>query len=221
MFGAFLLVDVGFFSANLVKIVEGGWFSARVRARGVRADVDVEARPRALSRAHRRRLDSAAGLRAKRIAGMHDRSRDRRLHDRQPDVVPHALLHSIKHYKSLHERVVLLTAITLDVPHVPPAQRVTVESINAQFHKVKVFFGFMDEPDLPDVLEWCAEQGLRLDLMDTSFFLGARRWSRPWARHGAVAREAVRRDVPQRGQHGELFNLPPNRVVELGSQVAL
>src|SRR5262249_16370503 len=71
-----------------------------------------------------------------------------------PDAVPHALLHSMKHYKSLHERVVLLNASTLDVPHVPPSQRVAVDAINTQFYRIRIFFGFMDEPDLPEALEW-------------------------------------------------------------------
>ena len=196
--------------------------SAGVRPWRLRADVDLEARPRAAPPAHRRRLDSAAGFRAKRVVGMHDGPRYRRLHDRNPDVVPHALLHSLKHYKSLHERVVLLTAVTLDVPHVPPAQHVAVESINAQFHKVKVFFGFMDDPDLPDVLEWCAEQGLRLDMMDTSFFLGRETLVPTVGADMALWREklfvAMYRNA---GSVANYFNLPPNRVVELGSQVAL
>ena len=139
-----------------------------------------------------------------------------------PDAVPHALLHSLKHYKSLHERVVLLTAVTLDVPRVPPGQHVAVESINAQFHKVKVYFGFMDEPDLPDVLEWCAEQGLRLDMMETSFFLGRETLVPSIGADMALWREkifvAMYRNA---GSIANYFNLPPNRVVELGSQVVL
>ena len=105
--------------------------------------------------------------------------------------------------------MVLLNAVTLDVPHVPAAQRVVVETINAQFRKVKVFFGFMDTPDLPRALEWCAEQGLRLDMMDTSFFLG-RETLIPKLRSdmALLAREAVRLDVPQRRRRGVLFHAP-------------
>ncbi len=139
-----------------------------------------------------------------------------------PDAVPHALLHSLKHYKSLHERVVLLTAVTLDVPHVPPTQRVAVENINAQFHKVKVFYGFMDSPDLPETLEWCAEQGLRLDAMDTSFFLGRETLIPKLNSAMALWRErlfvAMYRNA---GSVANYFSLPPNRVVELGSQIVL
>ena len=135
---------------------------------------------------------------------------------------PHALLHSLKHYKCLHERVVVLTAITLDVPRVPPSQRVAVEAINAQFWRVKVYFGFMDEPELPEVLEWCAEQGLRLDLMDTSFFLGRETLVPKLGAEMALWREklfvAMYRNA---GSIANYFRLPPNRVVELGSQIVL
>ena len=139
-----------------------------------------------------------------------------------PDSVPHALLHSIKHYKSLHERVVLLTAVTLDVPHVPATQRVAVESINAQFHTVKVFYGFMDDPDLPETLEWCAEQGLRLDAMDTSFFLGRETLIPKPGSAMAFWRERLFVAMYRNGGSvANYFRLPPNRVVELGSQIVL
>jgi KUP system potassium uptake protein len=80
----------------------------------------------------------------------------------------------------------------------------------------------MDEPDLPEVLEWCAEQGLRIDLMDTSFFLGTRNAGADVGADMALWREklfvAMYRNA---GSVANYFNLPPNRVVELGSQVAL
>jgi KUP system potassium uptake protein len=117
---------------------------------------------------------------------------------------------------------VLLTAVTLDVPHVRPTERVAVESIDAQFHKVKVFFGFMDGTDLPEALEWCAEQGLRFDMMDTSFFLGRETLIPRLGSEMALWREklfiAMYRNA---GSVASYFRLPPNRVVELGSQIVL
>jgi len=222
LFGAFLVVDVGFFSANVVKIVEGGWFPL---AFGLGVFVLMSTWKRGRELLHQRiAADSiplpdfvqSASFGCMTVPGTAV------FMTANPDVVPHALLHSLKHYKSLHERVVLLTAVTLDVPHVPPAQHVTVESINAQIHKVKVFFGFMDEPDLPDVLEWCAEQGLRLDMMDTSFFLGRETLVPTVGADMALWREKVFVAMYRNaGTVANYFNLPPNRVVELGSQVAL
>jgi KUP system potassium uptake protein len=221
LFGAFLAVDLGFFSANIVKIVEGGWFPL---AFGLGVFVLMSTWKRGRELLYRRvSADSiplqdfvqSAALGCTNVPGTAI------FMTANPDAVPHALLHSLKHYKSLHERVVLLTAITLDVPHVPAGQHVVVEPINAQFYKVKVFFGFMDEPDLPEVLEWCAEQGLRLDLMDTSFFLGRETLVPTVGAEMPLWREklfvAMYRNA---GSVANYFKLPPNRVVELGSQVA-
>jgi KUP system potassium uptake protein len=105
---------------------------------------------------------------------------------------------------------------------VPEAQRVGVETINAQFRKIKVFFGFMDTPDLPRALEWCGEQGLRLDPMDTSFFLGRETLIPKLGSDMAYWREKVFVSMFRNaGDAATYFMLPPNRVVELGSQVVL
>jgi len=222
LFGFFLLVDVGFFCANVVKIVEGGWFPLAFGL-GVFVLMSTWKRGRELLQ-RRISADSiplpdfvrSAALGCANVPGTAI------FMTANLDVVPHALLHSLKHYKSLHERVVLLTAVTLDVPHVPPSQRVAVDAINPQFFKVRMFFGFMDDPDLPEVLEWCAEQGLRLDPMDTSFFLGRETLVPTVGADMALWREklfvAMYRNA---GSIASYFNLPPNRVVELGSQVAL
>ena len=222
LFGAFLLVDVGFFSANIVKIVEGGWFPL---AFGLCVFVLMSTWKLGRELLYRRiEADSiplpdfvtSASLGCTTVPGTAV------FMTANPDTVPHALLHSMKHYKSLHERVVILTAVTLDVPHVPPTQRVAVESINAQFHKIKVFYGFMDDPDLTETLDWCAEQGLRLDLMDTSFFLGRETLIPQLSSEMALWRErlfvAMYRNA---GSVASYFSLPPNRVVELGSQIVL
>ena len=116
----------------------------------------------------------------------------------------------------------LLNVVTLDVPHVPPSQRVAVDAINAQFHKVRVFFGFMDTPDLPEALEWCAEQGLRLDMMDTSFFLGRETLIPKIDSEMAFWRERLFIAMVRNARSAaDYFGLPSNRVVELGAQVVL
>ena len=222
LFGAFLLIDLAFFSANLVKIVEGGWFPLAFAllvflfmSTWKRGRILLEARLEADSIPLPAFVQSAS-LECSQVPGTAV------FMTSNPRAVPHALLHSMKHYKSLHQRVALLTALTLDVPHVPLGQRVAVEQINAQFYRVKVFFGFMDTPDLPEALEWCAEQGLRIDMMDTSFFLGRETLIPKIESDMALWREklfiAMYRNA---GDVAAYFGLPPNRVVELGSQVVL
>jgi KUP system potassium uptake protein len=222
LFGAFLLVDATFFGANLVKIIDGGWFplvfgitvfvlmSTWKRGRGLlhtRMEADAIPLPEFVK---------AAALDCAKVPGTAI------FMTADVATVPHALLHSLKHYKSLHERVILLTAVTLDVPHVPHSQRAVVESINAQFYTVKMFFGFMDEPDLPEALEWCAEQGLRIDMMDTSFFVGRETLIPKLGSEMAYWREKVFVTMYRNASSVvAYFRLPPNRVVELGSQIVL
>jgi KUP system potassium uptake protein len=222
LFGAFLLIDLAFFSANILKVSEGGWFPL-VFGLGVFTLMSTWKRGRQLLQS-RLEADSipldafiaSASLGCTTVPGTAV------FMTTNLDSVPHALLHSLKHYKSLHSQVILLNAVTLDVPHVPEAQRVVVESINAQFRKVKVFFGFMDTPDLPRALEWCGEQGLDLDAMDTSFFLGRESLIPKLRSDMAFWREKLFVSMFRNaGDAATWFMLPPNRVVELGSQVVL
>ena len=222
LFGLFLLIDLAFFSANLLKFSEGGWFPL-VFGLCVFTLMSTWKRGRQLLHS-RLETDSlpldafitSASLGCATVPGTAV------FMTTNLNTVPHALLHSLKHYKSLHTQVVLLNAVTLDVPHVPEAQRVVVEPINAQFRKVKVFFGFMDTPDLPRALEWCSEQGLQLEAMDTSFFLGRETLIPKLRSDMAYWREKLFVSMFRNaGDAATYFMLPPNRVVELGSQVVL
>jgi KUP system potassium uptake protein len=222
LFGAFLLIDLAFFSANVLKVSEGGWFPLAFGL-GVFTLMSTWKRGRQLLQS---RLDTdsipldafitSASLGCTTVPGTAV------FMTANLDSVPHALLHSLKHYKSLHSQVILLNAVTLDVPHVPEAQRVVVEPINSQFRKIKVFFGFMDTPDLPRALEWCGEQGLNVDAMDTSFFLGRETLIPKLRSDMAYWREKLFVSMFRNaGDAATYFMLPPNRVVELGSQVVL
>ncbi len=222
LFGAFLVVDATFFGANLVKIVDGGWFPLVF---GITVFVLMSTWKRGRSLLESRiASDSlplpefvrAATLDCGKVPGTAI------FLTANVDAVPHALLHSLKHYKSLHERVIVMTAVTLDVPHVPPSQRAAIESLNAQFHTVKLFFGFMDEPDLPDALERCAQKGLRIDMMDTSFFVGRETLIPKLGSEMAYWREKLFVTMYRNASSAvTYFRLPPNRVVELGSQIVL
>ena len=222
LFGAFLIVDLGFLSANALKISEGGWFPLAFGV-GVFTLMSTWKRGRALLQSRLEKdsipmdvfIDSAS-LGCARVPGTAVYMTT------NLDSVPHPLLHSLKHYKSLHENVVLLNVTTLDVPYVPESQRVVVETVNPQFRKVRVFFGFMDTPDLPRALEWCDEQGLCLDAMDTSYFLSRETLIPKLESDMAFWREKLFVSMFRNaGDAATYFGLPPNRVVELGSQVVL
>ncbi|WP_374601209.1 potassium transporter Kup [Niveibacterium sp.] len=138
------------------------------------------------------------------------------------NAVPRALLHNLKHNMVMHETTVFASVIFLPQPRVQPAQRVLVERIAGGCWRVRLFFGFMEDPDVPAALEWCAEQDLALDPMRVSYFL-SRETLLPTPGEGmALWRERVFEFMFRNATSAAaFFKLPPNRVVELGSQIAI
>jgi KUP system potassium uptake protein len=217
------LIDLGFFSANSIKIHDGGWFPLVF---GLAIFILLTTWKSGRRLLYERLSSDAIDLRTF-VASM-GKGEVTRVPGTAvfltpyPNAVPHSLLHSLKHYKALHERVVMVTVNVLDVPRVAESQRIAVEKLPNEFWRVKVFYGFIDEPDLPQALEWCTEQGLDFDMMDTSFFLGRETLIPKIGSDMAFWREklfvAMFRNA---GSATNFFRLPANRVVELGTQVVL
>src|SRR5690606_33328154 len=141
----------------------------------------------------------------------------------QQGMVPQALLHNLKHNKVLHERNVFLTVETLDVPYAPAAQRLRMEPIGADFHRVTVRFGFMETPDVPLALMRSGDaSGTCADPMRTTYFasrenvVARRRGGMPMWRDKLFA-VMHRNAAPATG----FFRIPGNRLVELGAQVEI
>jgi KUP system potassium uptake protein len=139
-----------------------------------------------------------------------------------PDVAPVALMHNLKHNKVLHEKNVILTVKTLDRPRVPEADRFVMESINEDFKKITLSYGFMESPVVPRALSQCRKQGLKFDIMSTSFFLG-RRSVVPAANQGMPLWQDKLYIFLMRNAANptDFFHIPPGRVVELGTQVSV
>jgi KUP system potassium uptake protein len=143
----------------------------------------------------------------------------------EPDMIPRAFLHSLKHYKVLHDRVVFLTVQLCEVPWVPEEERVKCSPIEHGCFRVIVRYGFMDRPDLITALEGCRDSGLAFNLMETSFFV-SREKIIPTA-GSAGGGMALWRDrlfatmATNAGSFTEFFNIPSNCVVELGSRVEI
>jgi KUP system potassium uptake protein len=224
VFGFFLAVDLIFLSANLLKIVQGGWFPIVV-AGLVFAVMSTWWRGRRMLAEQRRRetLDLASFLatlspqKPPRIAGTAV------FLTPTLDRVPIALLHALKHYKVLHERVVLMSLQTEDVPHVADDQRLEIRDLGVGFLTIAARYGFMDQPNVVRALAQCRLQHLRFNLLETSFIIGrekllpaARRspWPR-WRRQLFVFMSNNMLDAT------EFFRIPPNRAVELGGQVEI
>ncbi|HEX8987676.1 MAG TPA: potassium transporter Kup [Rhodocyclaceae bacterium] len=220
---AFLVVDTAFLAANTIKISDGGWFPL-VFGMAVLTIMMTWRRGRRLL-LDRVRADALAlePFIEDMVANKVPRIRGTAVFMTQDKVnVPFALLHSLKHYGVLHKRIVFLTVSILDVARVPDSQRVAVESFPGEFFRVKVQYGFMDQPDLPAALEWCAEQGLHFDMMETTFFLGRETVIPTLGAEMAYWRTllfvALFRNA---GSATAFFKIPSNRVIELGTQVVL
>lgn len=136
--------------------------------------------------------------------------------------VPHALLHNLNHNKVLHERIILLTVDTRDIPHVADDERIDIQPLGGEFYRVIVHYGFKDEPDVPRALEFAAAKGLKFEMMETSFFL-SRQTLVPKAGPGmALWREKLFAVMARNAASATTyFKIPANRVVELGTRIEL
>ena len=140
-----------------------------------------------------------------------------------PNVVPHALLHNLKHNKVLHERNVLMTIRTRDVPYVDASERVEAEQLDDRFIRVRASYGFKEQPDAPQALE----QALALldqsyDTMTTSFFVSRERLVHTVGEGMAPWREKLFISMQRNTSSvSDFFQIPPNRVVEMGTQIEI
>jgi KUP system potassium uptake protein len=139
-----------------------------------------------------------------------------------PGRVPHALLHNLKHNKVLHERVVFLTVVVRDVPYVPDEERIEVTTLGCDFYQFIAYYGFKEDPDVPALLEESGRRGFVFEMMETSFFV-SRETLIPTISPGmAMWRERLFASMSKNAiKASEFFQIPTNRVVELGTQVEL
>jgi KUP system potassium uptake protein len=218
----FLVVDISFFSANVLKIPDGGWvplvigifiFTLMITWKTGRSLLYQTLKNDAMELTPF--IDAIGAHPPTRVPGT------ALFMTPNPDGVPHAMLHNLKHNKVLHEQVVILTVRFLDFPHTNHAERVQVEALPHQFYRVTVNYGFKDEPDLPRDLELAAVQGCTLDAMDTSFFIGKEILIAHEGSEMAYWRKKIFIGLFRSAETiTNQFKLPPNRVVELGSQVS-
>jgi KUP system potassium uptake protein len=219
----FLVIDLTFLAANLLKVVEGGWVPLAFGGclmivmytwrRGTRLLFDKT-----------RRQETPL----KNLVATLERKPPQRVpgtavfFTSDPESAPTALLHSLKHYKVLHEQNVILTVETADLPHMPAAERVRIEQISPTFSRVRLRFGYMETPNVPKALAIARKVGWHFDIMATSFFL-SRRALKP-AVHSGMPRWQDRLFIRLAGAANDAtdyFQIPTGRVVEVGTQVTI
>ena len=221
--GLFLAMDIPFFIANALKIKNGGWVPLATAA-GLFLLMSTWKRGREIlsKRLQEKSVplnilmaDLAADppLRVPGVAVFMSGTRDG---------APPALVHNLAHNKVLHERVVFLTVLTEEIPHVPSAERVIVKHLGKGFHNVTARYGFMDDPDIVDMIDRCREKKLIIPLEGTTFFLGREELvstDRPgmarWRERlfAFMSRNALRATA--------FFQIPSTQVFEVGAQVEL
>ena len=219
----FLFIDLTFLAANLLKIAEGGWMPLALGAivmvlmytwrRGSRLlvmktrklEIPLDTLVASLEKKPPIRVPGTAVFLTS-----------------DPGFAPTALMHSLKHYKVLHEKNVILTVETADTPRVNPAERVRIEPVGETFLRVVLRFGFMEQPNVPKALAIARRAGWTFDIMSTSFFL-SRRLLKPAAKSGMprwqdrlfISLTRTANDAT------DYFQIPTGRVVEVGTQVTV
>ncbi len=218
LFGAMELL---FFGSNLTKLLHGGWLPLALGALIFLLLTTWKEGSRQVAE-QRRKIDiplkdflAGPQPNVPRVAGTAVYLTS------DPTLVPSALFHNLKHFKVMHERTIFLNVVNEDVPHIDPAQRMQFSELATGVYGMAVHFGFREEPDLTRALEGAADFGIELDAMSTTYFVarstvidgpgGLSAW-----RCGLYA--WMTRQSEGAASH---FNLPPNRVVELGTQVML
>lgn len=218
-----LCIDVSLFSANLVKVFSGGWLPLSLAlVMFVIMTTWKSERFRLLRRMHEHgnsldamivSLEKSPPVRVPGTAVYMSRALN---------VIPFAMLHNLKHNKVLHERVVLLTLRTEDAPYVHNVRRVSIEQLSPTFWRVVASYGWRETPNMEEIFHRCGLEGLNCRMMETSFFMSHESLiigNRPWYLRlrgklfMALQRNALR--APDQ------FEIPPNRVIELGTQVEI
>ena len=221
LLAVFGVLELSFLASNLTKIGDGGWFPLALGSVIFLLLVTWK-KGSQLVGAQRSKLDlPVAGFAASMLKEVPRVSGTAVYLSSDPLLVPSALFHNLKHYHVLHERIILLHVLTEEVPYFNDSHRLAVVATGPGLWSIRMHFGFREMPDVPAALAWAGEVGLEIDPMDTTYFIarsvvqeapgGMTRWR--CSLYAWMTRQAE-----GAGSH---FNLPPNRVVELGTQILL
>ena len=219
----FLIIDLSFFGANIIKVAHGGWFPLFLAALVFIVMTTWKKGRRILNE----RIQSEARPLEEFLEDM-----ERRPPTRVPGTAifmngnasrtPPALLHNLEHNKVLHQRVLFLTVKTKQIPFVAEEERVEVESLGNGFHRVKVYYGFMEDPDIPKVLDTISIAGFTYTPKDTTYFLGRETIIASKRPGMALWREKLFSIIAHNATSATAyFCLPPDRVVEMGEQIEI
>jgi len=218
-----LSIDLSFWGANLPKIPSGGWFPLVIagimfavmttwkrgrRILGERLSEKIVSHEAFMEMVHERQPERIEGTAV--------------FMDSNPRGTPQALLHNLKHNKILHDRVVLLTLITREVPRVPDEERIDIQPLGERIFRINAGIGFAEDPDVPKLLSLCETDGEGFDVSETTFFLGRETMLATRRPGMAIWREKLFAWMSRNAQRAaSYFNIPSDRVIEIGTQIEL
>lgn len=219
----FLLVEAIFLGANLEKFLDGGFVPVMLAcAVGLLMTTWVRGSAILLRKSHAESISIRSLLRMLENSSVARAPGTAVFLTSDPDAAPSALLHNLKHNHVLHERNIIVTVSTATTPSAPDSERIAIEPLDHGFSRVRLTFGFMEQPDVPAALALARKQGVKFDVMSTSFFLN-RRTLKPspdqrmplWQDHLFIAMTRSASDPTN------FYRLPSNRVLELGQQMVV
>jgi KUP system potassium uptake protein len=220
IFSAFLLVDLVFFSANIIKVPHGGWFPVLI---GIILLILMGTWKKGRSLLYAKLKNESVSindfLKNFRKGLLHRVKGTSVFLTPNPDGLPHALLHNIKHNKILHETVIILTVKFMDYPRAKSSEILILEKLPHGFYKVSLNYGFSDEPNIPKDLEKCSKYKLTIEPMNTSYFVGKESLIITPDKKMTTFRKKLFAFMFNSAEDiTNQFKLPVNRVVELGAQ---
>ncbi|MGP0103924.1 potassium transporter Kup [Rhodoblastus sp.] len=221
--GMFLIVDLAFMAANMVKVLDGGW--APLGLAGLSMIVMwtwVRGAELLARKTHRDSIPTADLIR------MMAKSKPTRVPGTavfltgDPNVAPSALMHNLKHNKVLHERIVIMNVVTKPTPRVSESNRFEIEKLSQDFMRVTIYFGFMETPRVPAAMALMRKCGVKFDIMTTSFFLGKRTLKTSPASGMPHWQDKLFVNLSKQAINAtDFFSIPSDRVVEMGAQVTI
>ncbi len=219
----FLVIDLSFFSANATKLLDGGWFPIAVAALMFVLMTTWKRGRAALGKFMAdATLPLDVFLTDLSINPIHRIPGTGVFMTSNPNGVPPVLLHHVKHNRVLHEHVVLLSVQTLTVPEVPASDRAAVTKLSEGFFQVQARYGFMESPNVPDILSRCGKEAFPIGEHEVTYYLGRETLLTTGTSRLATWRKRIFALMSRNAQPATaFFNIPPNRVVELGTQVQL
>ncbi len=221
--GLFLIIDLGFWTSNLLKIVDGGWFPLLVGIAGF-----------TLMTTWKRGRKLLMDLQLSKIVPLADfleRLKTENPHridgvaiylNRNIDKTPYALINTYEHFKAVHRHLIFLSVITEDIPKIDSADRIEIENLKDDYFKIILRYGYLEEPDIPTEIEGLQLGELKLDLKKSSFIIGKETIYATDLPGMAIWREkifslAAKNELPAT----DYFHLPRHRVVEIGTQFGI